>query len=120
MTQKPGTTKAPQRMAPIATRVLYEDQELRIWDQVVEPGGILRPHKHENDYVLVDIKGESLSVDFLPGNEGEFDGHIDLPIRRGNALLIKKGGVETAKNDTDEAARYILVELLDDRVDGDG
>ena len=109
------TETAEQDLGPIATKVIYEDSEVRIWDQIIEPGAVLGAHKHENDYVLVDVKGTEVAVDFLPGNEGDHDGHIDLPVRRGNSIFVRKGAVETAKNAGTDTVRYILIELLNER-----
>ena len=47
---------------PIATRVLYEDDQVRIWDQRLAPGEKTAPHRHEQDYVLVDVEGERIGV----------------------------------------------------------
>ena len=86
------------KLGPIATAVLFEDDEIRIWDKQLAPGEVLPAHRHDHDYWLLDVSGEHISVDFLPGNQGEHDGHVDLEIARGRGLFIKKGAVETAKN----------------------
>lgn len=101
-------------MHPIATRILYEDVQVRIWDQVIEPGQELKAHHHENDYVLVDVEGSGeLDVEMLPGNEGKFDGEFKFEVGRPGVHIIEKGGVERAFNPTDTRYRTILVELLD-------
>ncbi|MCP4906460.1 MAG: hypothetical protein GY910_15910 [bacterium] len=33
----------PVELGPIATRVLYEDARVRVWEQVIEPGGSIGP-----------------------------------------------------------------------------
>lgn len=98
---------------PIATRVIYEDAQVRVWDQVIEPHTELKAHRHENDYVLVDLQGTSLHVEMLPGNEGEFEGEFEFEGKRGDVHIVKKGGVERAVNNSDKPYRSILVELLD-------
>ena len=42
-------------LGPIATRILYEDDEVRIWDQRLEPGEATAAHHHANDYALIDV-----------------------------------------------------------------
>lgn len=98
---------------PIATRVIYEDDQVRIWDQIIEPHSELKAHRHDNDYVLVDLQGTKLEVEMLPGNEGEFDGEFEFESERGDVHIVKKGGVERAINNSDKPYRSILVELLD-------
>ncbi len=106
-------TAATPKLGPIATQILYEDEQIRIWDNRLAPGEVLGAHRHELDYTLVDVEGERIEIDFLPGNEGEFDGHHELGIRRGNAIFVKRGGVETARNVGDGPVRFILIEYKD-------
>jgi len=101
-------------LGPIASKVLFEDDEVRIWDNRLEAGEVLPPHRHDHDYWLIDVRGERIAVDFLPGNQGEYEGHVDLEIARGRGLFIKKGAVETAQNTGDMPLRYILIEFKQD------
>ena len=52
----------PTEFGPIATRILYEDDQVRIWDQRLAPGEKTAAHRHEQDYVLVDVEGERIGV----------------------------------------------------------
>jgi hypothetical protein len=101
-------------LAPIATRVLYEDEQVRIWDQRLEPGEVLPAHRHEHDYMLCNIQGDIVEADFLPGSEGTHGGHVELPVARGSSYFIKKGGLETAHNNGKIAYRAILIEYKQD------
>jgi hypothetical protein len=107
-------TTPETELGPIATKVLYEDEQIRIWDNRLAPGELLGAHKHELDYTLVDVEGEKIEIDFLPGNEGEFEGHHDFPVSRGKAIFVKRGGVETARNIGDGPVRFILIEYKND------
>ena len=96
---------------PIASRVLYEDEEVRIWDQVIEAGATLGRHTHRNDYVLVTVRGSGpIEVVFHDGSGGELGGGLTLRSRRGEATYIRSGHTETALNNGEEY-RAILVEL---------
>jgi hypothetical protein len=108
-----ATKEEELEMHPIATRVIYEDDKVRVWDQILEPHSELKAHRHENDYVLVDLQGTKLQVEMLPGNEGEFEGEFEFEGKKGDVHIVKKGGVERAFNNTDTAYRSILVEILD-------
>lgn len=106
--------EAETDLAPIATTVLYEDDEIRIWDQRLEPGEHLAKHLHECDYVLIDIRGEKLEADILPGSTGELEGHFELITKRGRTYYVKKGGLEVADNTGKLPYRGILVEYKKD------
>jgi hypothetical protein len=100
------------KLRPIATRVLYEDEEVRVWDQRIGAGETLGRHRHECDYVIVTVRGGGpIDVEFHEGTGGALGDSITLPAsRRGEALLVRKGHTETAHNRGDPM-RAILVEL---------
>jgi hypothetical protein len=100
---------------PIATKVLYEDDQVRIWDQRLDPGEKTAPHTHDNDYVLVDVEGERIGVEPLPGhNNVDYDSYLELPVQRGQAYTVGKGSVEVASNIGSRRYRAILIEFKDD------
>ena len=101
--------------APIATRILFEDDEVRVWDQQIEAGETLPRHRHECDYVLVTVRGGGpLDVEFHDGTGGKLGDRVTLPkSKRGDAFYVEKGHVETAHNHG-ESTRLILVEYKRD------
>ena len=104
-------TERPE-LRPIASRVLYEDDEVRIWDQRIEAGETLGRHRHDCDYVIVTVEGGGpIDVEFHDGTGGELGSSLTLPkSERGDALYVPKGHEETAHNRGDRM-RAILVEL---------
>lgn len=98
---------------PIATRILYEDDEICIWDQRIGAGDTLGRHTHHRDYVLVTVRGEGpLDVAFHDGSGGPLGEGIELRTRRGDASFVAKGHTETAVN-RGTPYRAVLVELKD-------
>ena len=96
---------------PIATEVIYEDDEVRVWNQVIGAGETLGRHTHEHDYFLVTVRADGpLEVKFHDGTGGSLGEQIEFSAKRGDAAFIKKGHVETAHNPGGEY-RAILVEL---------
>jgi mannose-6-phosphate isomerase-like protein (cupin superfamily) len=96
---------------PIATRVVFEDDAVRVWDQVIGAGETLERHTHENDYVLITIAGEGpIEVHFHDGTGGPLGDELTLRTKRGDATFVPKGHTETAEN-RGEDYRAILVEL---------
>ena len=100
-----------EALRPIATEVVYEDDEVRIWNQVIPAGETLGRHRHDHDYVLVNVRGEGpLEVEFHDGTGGALGDGITLEPKPGQAFLVERGHVETAHNRGAEY-RAILVEL---------
>ena len=98
-------------LAPIATQVVYEDDYVRVWNQVVPAGATLAKHAHRHDYFLVNVRGEGpFEVNFHDGTGGALGEHFTYRPRPGTADLVPGGHVETARNDGGEY-RAILVEL---------
>ena len=105
---------ADSELGPVATRIIYEDDEIRIWDQVIGPYETLAPHRHDHDYFLVDVKGDGgvLQVEYMPGNARTERTPHPYNVARGNHHFIEQGAVERAINTSDKTVRLILVELL--------
>jgi quercetin dioxygenase-like cupin family protein len=51
-----------QEVVPVAQRVILENDRVRIWEIVLEPGEELGLHTHELDYVTVTIEGSDLEA----------------------------------------------------------
>ncbi len=47
-------------MTQIATRSLFENQDVRVWEMDVAPGDTFGLHHHTNDYVLYITSGANL------------------------------------------------------------
>ncbi len=98
-------------LAPIATAVIYEDEHVRVWNQVVPAGATIQKHEHRNDYFLVHIAGEGpIDVTFHDGTGGDLGEHLAFVPKPGTADFVAKGHIETAHNRGGEY-RAILVEL---------
>jgi len=102
---------AAEKLAPIATKVIYEDEYVRVWNQVVPAGGTIAKHFHESDYFLLNVTGHGpIEVAFHGGTGGELGEHFTFRPKPGTADFIPKGHIETAHNKGEEY-RAVLVEL---------
>ena len=96
---------------PIATKVVFENEEVKVWNQVVPKGASIPRHEHLHDYFLINIAGEGpLEIQFHNGTGGALGESLSFSPKPGTADLIKKGHIETAVNRGEEY-RAILVEL---------
>ena len=48
----------------IATRLLFENERVKIWNLILEPGEAQAWHWHERDYVTVAFEGGDLTAEF--------------------------------------------------------
>ena len=98
-------------LAPIATTIVYEDEHVRVWNQVVPAGATIEKHVHENDYVLLNVAGEGpIDAQFHAGTGGELGEQLTVSPKPRTADFVVKGHIETARKDGDEY-RAILVEF---------
>lgn len=47
-----------EKLAPIATKIVFEDEYVRVWQQVVPAGAQIDKHAHQHDYFLLNVAGE--------------------------------------------------------------
>ena len=100
-----------ENLNPIATKVIFEDDDVRVWNQVVGAGANIEKHEHAHDYFLLHVSGEGpIEVEFHNGTGGDLGERFTFSPKPGTADFIKKGHVETALNKGDEY-HAILVEL---------
>jgi hypothetical protein len=98
-------------LAPIATELVYEDEHVRVWNQIVPAGGTIDRHRHDHDYFLLNVAGEGpIEVVFHDGTGGELGERFTFEPRPGTANFIRRGHIETAHNRGEEY-RAVLVEL---------
>lgn len=102
-----------RELGPIATKVLYDDEVVRIWEMRLEPGEESAPHRHEHDYVIVDVAGDRIAAKPLPESAGEYNEYVEADVVPGQTIFLKKGGVETALNVGTTPYRTVIVELKD-------
>jgi hypothetical protein len=99
----------------IATKILMENDRVRIWEMRLEPGQESDLHKHDLDYVMIQVSGDKMAARFEPDSGGEWVGldYIEGDVSPGNVLWAKRGGIETAVNIGNETFYEIVVELKD-------
>ena len=93
----------------VGGQVLFEDERVRIWELVLEPGEASALHLHEHDYYLVIMQGD-LVAGVVPEETGgeSFVGRVPT---NGNTVAIPKGGLEWAYNVGQETYREVIIEL---------
>jgi hypothetical protein len=95
----------------VATRLLLENNRVRIWELDLAPGARSDTHRHDLDYVLVQIDGDRIAAAPEPDSAGAYRDYIEADVVPGKARFIARGGIETAINVGTRRYREILIEL---------
>jgi len=95
---------------PVGTRVLYEDDRVRVWDLDLAPGVRIPFHRHTTPYFFVCVdagkglsrfpNGTSFTVDYADGDTWFDD-------------VSSGADVHDLENVGDTRLRFVTVELLD-------
>ncbi len=98
-------------LGPIGDRVLFEDDQIRVWEMVLEPGERSPLHHHENDYIVVVVEGDHVTVEPLGTGETGSDSKSSS-VAPGHSVFLRKGGTEVAVNSGAVRYRDVQIELL--------
>jgi hypothetical protein len=100
---------ADDRLGGVGTQVLFEDENVKIWEMKLEPGEHSDLHHHEHDYYLVILSGDEVAG--VPPKGSGVDPFIGRIPPQGNTVRVPKGGTEWALNVGKKTYREILIEL---------
>jgi hypothetical protein len=102
-----------RKLGDVATKLLFENERVRIWEMRLGAGEEGAVHRHDLDYVLVQIEGDRMAVVPEPDSGGSYLEYLEADVFPGNTIFIERGGIETARNVGKRAYREILIELKD-------
>jgi hypothetical protein len=106
-------TQTARRLGPIADRVLFENERVRIWELRMPPGEQGPVHRHELDHILVQIDGDRMAVVPEPDTQGPYREYLEADVLPGQFFYVTRGGVETARNVGRRAYHELIIELKD-------
>ncbi len=101
--------RAGDPLGDVATRILFEDDTLRIWEMTLEPGEYTDLHHHQHDYYLVIDAGDLVAG--VPPKDSPMDFFVGKIPPQGNTVRVPKGGTEWAFNVGEKTYHEILIEL---------
>jgi predicted metal-dependent enzyme (double-stranded beta helix superfamily) len=104
--EKPGRV-----LGDVATKVLYENDRVRIWEMDLAPGERSAIHRHDLDYVIIQLEGDRIAAEPEPDTQGKYREYFQAPVVPGKSIFVARGGIETAVNVGERRYREILVEL---------
>jgi mannose-6-phosphate isomerase-like protein (cupin superfamily) len=97
------------KVGNVGTVLLYEDDDVRIWEMNLEPGESSDLHHHECDYFLVIDSGD-LVAGVMPKG-GPMDFFVGKVPPQGNTVRVPKGNTEWAVNVGKKTYHEVLIEL---------
>ena len=104
---------AERTLGGVGTKLLFENERVRIWELRLVPGEDSDVHRHELDHVLVQISGDRVAVAPEPDTDGPYRDYLEADIVQGAAVFVPRGGVETARNVGRQPYHEVIVELKD-------
>ena len=109
ITLRKGTSMPGGGPGGVGGTVLWEDDRVKIWELVLEPGEASDLHRHEHDYYLVIMSGDLVAGVAPKGSGAEsFVGKVPV---LGNTVAIPKGATEWAFNVGSETYREVVIEV---------
>jgi hypothetical protein len=96
-------------MGNVGTALLFEDDNVRIWEMVLEPGESSDLHHHAHDYYLAISSGDLVAG--VPLKDSGMDFFVGVIPAEGNTVGVPQGGTEWALNVGEKTYREILIEL---------
>lgn len=93
----------------VGTQLLFEDDRVKIWEMILEPGEASDLHHHEHDYYLAISSGDLVAG--VPPKGSSVEPFVGKVPPQGNTVPVPKGGTEWAFNVGEKTYREILIEL---------
>ena len=91
-------------MADVGTRMIFENDKIRVWEFTLQPGESVASHRHDYDYFFYPIEGGTLEVT-------RASGVTRLDLKAGKVYFRNGGDTHAAKNVDDHRYHEVLVEL---------
>jgi quercetin dioxygenase-like cupin family protein len=91
-------------MTEVGTRLIFENERVRVWEFTLEPGESIGAHRHDYDYFFYPIEGGTLEVTRAAGV-------TRATLKTGEVYFRKGGDTHAAKNVDDHRYHEVLVEL---------
>jgi quercetin dioxygenase-like cupin family protein len=91
-------------MPEVGTKLVFENERVRVWEFTLQPGESIEAHQHDLDYFFYPIEGATLEVT-------RASGVTRLTLNAGEVYFRKGGDTHAARNIDDHRYHEVLVEL---------
>jgi hypothetical protein len=100
-------------LGPVGSKVIFENDRVRIWQLRLAPGEESAVHEHTLDHILVQVAGDRIAVIPEPDSAGPYKEYLAADVIPGAAVYVTAGGIETARNVGDQRYLEVIIELKD-------
>ena len=100
-------TQDDRPLGNVATKVLFENELVRVWEMNLAPGERSDRHRHDLPYLMCIVEGSRVDAEI------EGTGRVEIPVQPGSVFFVPPGATETAINASGQLFREILIELKD-------
>jgi predicted metal-dependent enzyme (double-stranded beta helix superfamily) len=100
-----------RELGPIGSRVVHEDDHVRVWKLKLAPGEESPIHQHTLDHLLIQVAGDRVAVIPEPDSAGPYRDRLDADVIPGAVVRVAKGGIERAVNVGSQPYLEVIVEL---------
>jgi mannose-6-phosphate isomerase-like protein (cupin superfamily) len=104
---------ATRTLGDIATKLLFENARVRIWEMKMKPGEVGGLHRHDTDHILVQISGDRMAVLPEADTAGPYTEYLEADVVPGQYFYVPRGGIERAFNVGTQPYHELLIELKD-------
>jgi beta-alanine degradation protein BauB len=91
---------------PVATRIIFDNDAVRVWEMDLAPGEVCGLHHHTMDYVLFILSGANVGAQAPGGRK-----MMPFPVKARATYFVPAGGKESAHNMGDTRFFEALFEL---------
>ena len=95
-----------QEYGPVATRMIFDNDDVRVWEMDLAPGAVCGLHHHTMDYVLFILSGANVGAQSPAGRK-----MMPFPVKARATYFVPAGGIESAHNMGDTRFFEALFEL---------
>src|SRR5262245_1327350 len=108
----PDTRSIDNRvLGDVGTKLVFENERVRVWELDLQPGAKSDVHRHDLDYLIVQIEGDRIAAVPEPDSAGKYNQYIEVAAEPGKVTYLTRGGIETAVNVGKRRYRELLIEL---------
>ena len=104
---------ADRQLGDIGTKLLLENDRVRVWEVRLAPGEEGAVHQHVLDHLLIQVAGDRIAVVPEPDSEGPFRQYLAADVVPGAVVEVARGGIEAARNIGTQPYVEVIVELKD-------
>jgi quercetin dioxygenase-like cupin family protein len=93
------------QLGDVGTHFLFENEQVRVWNLVLEPGESSDWHRHERHYMFIVIEPSVLLAEYEGGGSGESESFA------GQVVMGRKDSVHRVTNTGATRYKNVIVEI---------